>query len=93
MTTEPQTVYEVSDGTLSGSSAMVRGAAMPCGDQMCGAVTLTVRVPQSFFRVLQQDGSGVATVLLNPDEARGIAVWLDEAARAADRVGPPLYDS
>jgi hypothetical protein len=65
---------------------------MPRGDQMCGAVTLTIRVPKDFFNVVQQDGSGVATIPLNPSEARGIAAWLDEAAQAADRVGPPLYE-
>jgi len=92
MTTQPQTVWEDSDGVHSGSMATVRAAAMPRGDQMCGAVTLTVRVPQDFFQIVQQDGSGVATILLNPDEARGIAAWLREAARAADQVGPPLYE-
>lgn len=66
---------------------------MPRGDQMCGAVTLTIRVPESLFQVVQQNQSGVATILLNPDEARGIAAWLDEAAQAAERVGPPLYES
>jgi hypothetical protein len=65
---------------------------MPRGDQMCGAVTLTIRVPQDFFNTVPQDGSGVATILLNPNEARGIAAWLNEAAQAADRVGPPLYE-
>ncbi|MGK5737850.1 hypothetical protein [Micromonospora sp. URMC 103] len=93
MTTQPQTVWEDADGVLSGSTASVRAAAMPRGDQMCGAVTLTVRVPEGFFKVVQQDQSGVATILLNPNEARGIAAWLDEAAQAADRVGPPLYGS
>jgi len=93
MTTPPQTVWEDADGVLSGAMASVRGAAMPRGGQMCGAVTLTIRVPEGFFEVVQQDQSGVATILLNPDEARGIAAWLDEAAQAADRVGPPLYES
>jgi hypothetical protein len=92
MTTEPHTVYEESDGVLSGGMAAVRAAAMPRGDQMCGAVTLTIRVPNDFFNVVQEDGSGVATILLNPNEARGIGAWLDEAAQAADRVGPPLYE-
>jgi len=93
MNSQPQTVWEDSDGVLSGSMATVRAAAMPRGNQMCGAVTLTIRVPQDFFQIMQQDGSGVATILLNPDEARGIAAWLDEAALAADRAGPPLYES
>jgi hypothetical protein len=93
MTTQPQTVWEDSDGVLSGSMASVRAAAMSRGGQICGAVTLTIRVPEDFFKIVQQDGSGVATILLNPDEARGIAAWLDEAAQAADRVGPPLYES
>ncbi|WP_088980869.1 hypothetical protein [Micromonospora echinospora] len=93
MTTQPQTVWENADGVLSGSTASVRAAAMPRGDQVCGAVTLTIRVPGGFFQVVPQDQSGVATILLNPNEARGIAAWLDEAAQAADRVGPPLYES
>lgn len=93
MTTQPQTVWEDADGVLSGSTASVRAAAMPRGDQMCGAVTLTIRVPEGFFQLVKQDQSGVATILLNPNEARGIAAWLDEAAQAADRVGPPLYES
>jgi len=93
MTTEPQTVWEDSDGVLSGSLAAVRAAAMARGELICGAVTLTVRVPQDFFNVIQQDGSGVATILLNPNEARRIAAWLDQAAQAADRVGPPLYET
>jgi hypothetical protein len=32
-----------------------------------------------------------ATLLHDPDEARGFASWLSEGAAAADVVGPPLY--
>lgn len=92
MTTQAQTVWENSDGVRSGGMAVVRGAAMPRGHQVCGAVTLTVRVPEGFFQVVEQDGSAAATILLNPDEARGVAAWLAEAADAADQVGPPLYE-
>jgi hypothetical protein len=33
------------------------------------------------------------TILLNPNESGGIDAWLDEAAQAADRVGPPIYEN
>ena len=94
MTIPPQTVWEDADGVLSGGTASVRAAAMPRGGQMCGAVTLTIRVPNGFFEVVQQERSPVSRPSgLDPNEARGIAAWLDEAAQAADRVGPPLYES
>lgn len=92
MTTPPQIIWEESEGLLSGSVVLVRGAAMPEADQVHGAVMLTVRVPEELFEVVREDGSGVATIMLNPDEARGIAAWLDEAAHEADQVGPPLYE-
>ena len=56
--------YRASDGVgglrrrAIGSMAAVRAAAMPRGELICGAVTLTVRVPQDFFSVIPQDGSG-----------------------------------
>lgn len=93
MSTPPQIIWEESEGLLSGSVVRVRGAAMGRANQICGAVSLTVRVPEHFFEVVQEDGSGVATLMLNPEEARGIAAWLDEAAHEADQVGPPLYDN
>jgi hypothetical protein len=33
-----------------------------------------------------------ATVILNPDEAEGLAAWLREAANAALTAAPPMYD-
>jgi hypothetical protein len=53
-------------------------------------VTLTVQVPDGHWSALEGGGAN-ATLVLNPDEARGFAAWLDAAAEAADRVGPPLY--
>jgi hypothetical protein len=65
---------------------------MPRGSQTCGAVVLTVRVPADFFKVIDTDGSGTASLLLNPDEAAGLAGWLQQAATSAEAAGPPLYD-
>ncbi len=87
---EPVTVWQEQDGVLSGGAGMIRAASFPSGDLLCGAVTLTVRVPDGFWQ--QIDGGGAsATLMLNPDEARGFAAWLAEAAAAADAVGPPLF--
>jgi hypothetical protein len=48
-------------------------------------------VPDGFHGLI--DGGGAsATLLTTPDEARGFAAWLEQAASAADRVGPPLYE-
>jgi hypothetical protein len=53
------------------------------------AVTLSVVVPDGHFNAV--DGRVAATLLLNPDEAVGIAEWLREAFRAADEAAPPMY--
>ena len=87
---EPRTVWQEQDSVQSGGGAVVRAAAFSVRDADRGGVTLTVQVPQGFWS--QLDGGGAsATLLLNPDEARGIAAWLDVAADAADEEGPPLY--
>ena len=87
----PRTVWEDQDGVASGGSGLVRGAAFPAGGIDRGAVTLTVRVPDSFATPIEGGGTA-ATILLTPNEARGFAAWLDQAAAAADQVGPPLYE-
>ena len=87
---EPRTLWQDEDGVLSGGSGMVRAAAFSVADGIRVGVTLTIRVPDGFFRPI--DGGGAsATLLLNPGEARGFAGWLDAAADAADAAGPPLY--
>jgi hypothetical protein len=87
---EPRTVWQEQDGVQSGGGAVVRAAAFSVREADRGGVTLTVQVPQTFWASL--DGGGAtATLVLNPDEARGIAGWLDAAADAADETGPPLY--
>jgi hypothetical protein len=60
------------------------------GDATRGGVTLTVRVPDGFWKAVEGGGM-TATLLLNPDEARGFGSWLIEGADAADQAGPPLY--
>jgi hypothetical protein len=70
---------------------MVRTVAFAIGDTERGGVTLTVQVPDGFYAPI--DGGGAtATLLITPNEARGFASWLEEAAEAADVVGPPLYE-
>lgn len=91
MTTPPQTLWEQVDEVSSGSRVMVRAASMMRGRQPCGAVVLTVRVPTNFFQVIDTDGSGTATLLLNPDEAAGLAGWLQQAVSSAEAAGPLLY--
>jgi hypothetical protein len=70
---------------------MVRAAAFSVGGTERGGVTFTVQVPDGFHGPV--DGDGVtATLLITPNEARGFASWLEQAAGAADVVGPPLYE-
>jgi hypothetical protein len=83
-------VWEEQDGVLSGASGTVRAAAFQVAGAPRGGVTLTIRVPDGFW-AKTKGGSAWATLLINPNEARGFAAWLDSAADAADRVGPPLY--
>lgn len=70
---------------------MIRAAAFVVDGEERGAVTLTLQAVDGFWMPLG-DGAGVnATIALNPNEARGFAAWLNEAADAADSVGPPFY--
>lgn len=87
---QPRTVWEQSDGVASGGGGVIRAASFPVGGDERGAVTFTVRVPDDFFAPIE-GGGATATLLIAPDEARDFASWLEEAAAAADRVGPPLY--
>ncbi len=88
--TEPRTLWQDQDGVLCGGSGMVCAAAFPVANSMQVGVTLTIRFPDEFFRPI--DGGGAsATLLLNPEEARGFAAWLNAATDAADAAGPPLY--
>ena len=89
--TQPRTVWEEHDGVAAGGGGAVRAAAFPVGGDERGAVTLTVHVPDGFFAA-REDGSGSATLLITATEARGFATWLEQAADAADLVGPPLYE-
>jgi len=83
-------VWEETDGVRSGGSGTVAAAAFEIAGAVRGGVTLTVRVPPGFWR--QLDGGGAtATLLVDADEARGFAGWLDEAAAAAEMTGPALY--
>ncbi len=87
---EPTTVWQEQDGVHSGGGAIIRAASFSGGGSSKGGVTLTVRVPDGYWQGI--DGGGMAaTLLLNPNEARGFAEWLDAAAEAAEAVGPPLY--
>lgn len=87
---EPTTLWEDKDDVRSGGSGMVRAAAFEVGSGIRGAVTLTVRVPNGFWADIEGGGAS-ATLLLDSDEARGFAAWLDRAADEADRAGPRLY--
>jgi ABC-type sugar transport system substrate-binding protein len=87
---EPTTLWEEKDGVRSGGDAMVRAAAFEIGTEVRGAVTFTVRVPDEFWARIKGGGAS-ATLLLDSDEARGFAAWLDRAADEADRAGPRLY--
>ncbi|TDT15406.1 hypothetical protein BDK89_0976 [Ilumatobacter fluminis] len=77
------------DDTMSGMRVGVRAATFGVGGEQRSAVMLTVVVSDGHFNVV--DGGVAATVLLNPDEAAGIAEWLREAVRAADSAAPPMY--
>lgn len=88
---EAQTLFEKADATLSGSRIGVRAARFTVGGKPRGGVVLTLRVPGALAQTLP-DGSVASSLTLNPDEGLGIAEWLREAFRAADPVGPALYD-
>jgi hypothetical protein len=69
----------------------VRGAIFQIGGVDRSAVTVTVGVPDAYHDPLPQGGCA-ATLLLNPDEAQRLSVWLQEAATAALDTAPPLYE-
>ncbi len=69
----------------------MRAAAFPVGGDERGAVTLTLHVPDGWFAA-HDGGGGSATLLITATEARGFASWLEQAADAADVVGPPLHE-
>ena len=83
-------MWQKQDEVQSGGSAMVRGAAFTIAGAERGGVALTVLVTDGGWAALDRGGAS-ATLLLDPDEARGFAAWLEDAADAADEVGPPLY--
>jgi hypothetical protein len=91
---QPKTLWEDSDRLIAGASAQVRGAAMPWGNETRGAVAVTFRVPYNSFNafdIVEEGAAVLVTMLANPDEARGLARWLTEAADAADEAGPPVF--
>jgi hypothetical protein len=87
---EPTTIWEEKEGVRSGGGAAIRAASFSVGGSLRGAVTLSVRVPDGFWEAIEGGGM-TATLLLDPDEARGFAAWLDRGATEAEGVGPALY--
>jgi hypothetical protein len=86
---EPTTLLEKADETASGMRVRVRATTFEVGGGRRAAVTVTLVVPDGHFNVVE--GGVAATILLNPDEAIGIAGWLREAFEAADSAAPPMY--
>ena len=86
---EPTTLLEKADDTASGMRVGVRAATFDVGGERRAAVTVTLVVPDGHFNVVE--GGVAATILLNPDEAIGVAEWLREAFGAADSAAPPMY--
>lgn len=84
--------WDKSDRLLGGGLIAVRSVPIPVDEQTMAAVAVTLRVPAGQFQVAESDGMVTATVLLGPGEALGIGLWLREAAQAADKIGPPLFD-
>jgi hypothetical protein len=88
--TEPATVWERPlDEVASGMQVGVRSAVFQVAGDGRSAVTLSISVPDAYARAVE--GGTSATILLNPDEARGLSGWLDEAADAALKAAPPMY--
>jgi hypothetical protein len=77
---------EVASGMLVG----IRSAVFSIGGSDRSAVTLSISVPDAF--VEKFEGGASATILLNPDEAQGLASRLGEAAAAAFGAAPPMYE-
>lgn len=87
---DPETIWETTDQVASGSRIAVRAAAFSVASIYRGGVTLTIRVPAEFGRVLA-DTTVTATLLLDPTEAAGLAGLLLEASDRAGPIGPGLY--
>jgi hypothetical protein len=87
---DPTTVWQEQDGVQSGGGGIISAAEFSVGGSLRGGVVLAVRVPDGHWKAIEGGGM-TASLLLNPDEARGFAAWLDAAATAAEAVGPPLY--
>jgi hypothetical protein len=69
----------------------VRGAIFQIGGHDRSAVTVTIAVAEGYHEPLPENGCA-ATILLNPDEAEGLSGWLKDAASAALRAAPPMYE-
>ena len=78
------------DEVASGTRIGLRAAAFKVAGEERSGVVLSVAVPRGFHEPLPDDAVS-ASVLLNPTEARGLALWLTEAADAAINAAPPLY--
>jgi hypothetical protein len=65
---------------------------LPSGGKQRAAVVFSARVPRKLLELVREDESGIATLLMNPDEARELATLLQEAVRHANAIGGPLYD-
>lgn len=88
---EPETVWEQApDEVASGMRVGVRAAVFQVGGDSRSAVTLSIAVPDSFAQ--PANGGTSATILLNPDEARALRIWLEDAAAKALKAAPPMYD-
>jgi hypothetical protein len=88
----PDATWDKSDRLLGGGLIAVRSVPVPVDDQTLAAVAVTLRVPAGQYQVEEADATLTATVLLGPGEALGIGLWLREAAQAADKIGPPIFD-
>jgi hypothetical protein len=87
---EPRTLWERADQVASGSRIAVRAASFTVANVRRGGVTLTMRVPGESAQILP-DQTVIATLLLDPTEAVGLADLLREASEEAYRAGPGLY--
>jgi len=88
--TQPRTFWEQRDawppGRREGPCGCIRGR-----DAELRGATPTDQVPDGFLAPIERGGAS-ATLLITPNEARGFALCLEQAAREADAVGPPLYE-
>lgn len=87
---EPRTVYSEQAESRSGGAGLVRAAVFPFTETERAAVMLTLFVTSDFVAV-HEDGSAGATLMLDADEARQYAAWLNDAADRAEAHGSPLH--